>query len=638
MRNLKRKVGSETTRNDTWAALSGSSATASLAMHAKAFTSLFSQSKSYRIINIIAKVLRDIRLAIAPKNSSASIFATILTLGLFVPSLANAQVVWEDYQGNSRVTGTSGQDYPGSFFTNGSGTDAQIISSLKAVSANAANASRTGTSASIDFSAASMTLCNLDPGYDPAGTGAACQFDVQGRVLWTVVKYPVAGTYSFSLAHDDQVDIDMSTDYSSTNYKNAVYDLPVGALASYTGSDTSYENVAATFVAPAANHCALVRMYWANAGGINHLRFRWTKPGGVTEIIPTAQLYTPGQTAAALGCAGAVSTSQTSVLVNKVVGATGRANSADQFTIDIANGATSIGTATTSGSGTGQQASTAAQVVSVGTTYTITDAMAAGSSSALSAYTPTIACTRNGTAFTPGGSVANWTVSATAVNQAIVCNITNTRKTATLQLRKQWVNAIVTDAATIPATTGFTANTTVLNAVADTSSEIDTGTAITVQVGESGVLKAETITVGYPVSYTKALSCTGATPSGTNAAADNTLTIPATAGGMTIVCTYLNTHIPTAELLVTKTNGSTGVFKGSTTTYTITVTNNGPNSATGAIVTDVPVSGLTCPTTNTVTVSSGGSFTVADLFGAGITLGTLPNGQSVTLTYSCTVN
>jgi uncharacterized repeat protein (TIGR01451 family) len=102
--------------------------------------------------------------------------------------------------------------------------------------------------------------------------------------------------------------------------------------------------------------------------------------------------------------------------------------------------------------------------------------------------------------------------------------------------------------------------------------------------------------------------------------------------------TIVVTAAPAADLVVTKSNGVSGVTTGSTTTYTITATNNGPSSVTGAIVTDTVGTGLTCAPTNAVTVSSGGSYTVADLTGAGITLGTIANGGFVTLSYSCTVN
>ena len=80
---------------------------------------------------------------------------------------------------------------------------------------------------------------------------------------------------------------------------------------------------------------------------------------------------------------------------------------------------------------------------------------------------------------------------------------------------------------------------------------------------------------------------------------------------------------------------------GSTNTYTINVTNNGPDAVTGAVVTDTPISGITCPATNPVTITGSGvpvgSFTVGDLTGAGITLDTLANTESVSLTFDCDV-
>lgn len=99
---------------------------------------------------------------------------------------------------------------------------------------------------------------------------------------------------------------------------------------------------------------------------------------------------------------------------------------------------------------------------------------------------------------------------------------------------------------------------------------------------------------------------------------------------------------PSANLSVVKTDGKTSTFSGSTNTYTITVRNNGPDTVTGAVVRDVPGAGITCPAGNPVTITGsgvpGGSFTIANLTGAGITLGTLTNGQSALLTFSCTVN
>lgn len=98
----------------------------------------------------------------------------------------------------------------------------------------------------------------------------------------------------------------------------------------------------------------------------------------------------------------------------------------------------------------------------------------------------------------------------------------------------------------------------------------------------------------------------------------------------------------TADLQVTKSNGVSTLTSGNTVTYTVVVTNTGPDPVTGAVVTDVVGAGLTCPASNPVTITGsgvpGGSFTIANLTGAGITLGTLNTGQSATLTYSCQVN
>ncbi|WP_435417995.1 DUF11 domain-containing protein, partial [Parerythrobacter aurantius] len=101
------------------------------------------------------------------------------------------------------------------------------------------------------------------------------------------------------------------------------------------------------------------------------------------------------------------------------------------------------------------------------------------------------------------------------------------------------------------------------------------------------------------------------------------------------------TVAPSIDLEITKTDGKTDVFSGETVTYSLTITNLGPDTATGAVVRDVPGAGLTCPATNVLTFSGAGipsgSFTIADLVGSGVTLGSLAQNQSVTITYSCTV-
>ncbi len=104
---------------------------------------------------------------------------------------------------------------------------------------------------------------------------------------------------------------------------------------------------------------------------------------------------------------------------------------------------------------------------------------------------------------------------------------------------------------------------------------------------------------------------------------------------------YRLTISPAADLSVTKTNSVTSVNAGGTTTYTVRVTNNGPSSATGAVLTDAVVSGL-----NVTSVACSGTPgqctagttpTVAQLQ-AGYALPALASGQFYELTVSGTVS
>ncbi|MCK0127652.1 DUF11 domain-containing protein [Erythrobacter sp. F6033] len=106
------------------------------------------------------------------------------------------------------------------------------------------------------------------------------------------------------------------------------------------------------------------------------------------------------------------------------------------------------------------------------------------------------------------------------------------------------------------------------------------------------------------------------------------------------------------DLSITKTNtpGVNGevdqandtLTSGQSVTYTLVVTNSGPDAAVGAVLTDNPGTGLSCPVTNPVNFTGSGtpsgSFTIGDLTGSGITLGTLLSGESATITYTCTVD
>ena len=101
----------------------------------------------------------------------------------------------------------------------------------------------------------------------------------------------------------------------------------------------------------------------------------------------------------------------------------------------------------------------------------------------------------------------------------------------------------------------------------------------------------------------------------------------------------VNTQIsPTANLQVTKTNGTITVVAGGTTVYTVTFTNSGPSDASNAVVRDIPSAGLQC-TTVTCSVTGGalcGSPSISAL-AAGYPLPGFPSGSTVTMLVTCRI-
>ncbi|TAG26332.1 MAG: DUF11 domain-containing protein [Burkholderiales bacterium] len=106
-----------------------------------------------------------------------------------------------------------------------------------------------------------------------------------------------------------------------------------------------------------------------------------------------------------------------------------------------------------------------------------------------------------------------------------------------------------------------------------------------------------------------------------------------------------------ANLAISKTNNTNTLVAGSTTSYTITVSNFGPSPADGALLRDVPSAGLSCTgpvscTSNNgnLAVCTGGtiaspntSIPIATLTGAGATLPVFRQGGVLTLLLSCGV-
>lgn len=214
---------------------------------------------------------------------------------------------------------------------------------------------------------------------------------------------------------------------------------------------------------------------------------------------------------------------------------------------------------------------------------------------------------------------------------------------ARLTLAKTWVKAAVGNAANItlagtPAPTGSGE----LASVANTADETDTGgTSYSVIAGNTYTIQ-EAFSVGSSSDYQKSLACTGNT--GTGAALDYTAN--ATSGTITIgqdatdiVCTFTNARV-LADLSITKTNAKDSVVSGDSTTYTVVVSNAGPDSGNGAVAQDTPGAELSgCNATCTST--TGGAVCPASpgalLTSGGVQIATFPAGSSVTFEVTCIV-
>ena len=225
-----------------------------------------------------------------------------------------------------------------------------------------------------------------------------------------------------------------------------------------------------------------------------------------------------------------------------------------------------------------------------------------------------------------------------------------------LQLQKSWQQAKVNDALTVAASGA--SGGVALSSVANTPTEMDVQPlANRYWVLPSGsVTLSEAFITGTASDYGKALACTGNT--GTGAAL--TYTADATSGTLvvgaastSVVCTFTNTS-RVAALAIDKTNNVAQLTSGTSTTYTITVSNGGPANVVGALVRDVATgsgcgtasaSGLcNCTVATQCSVTSGTAtcptsinLTWANLTGSGVQIPLMNANSSIQFQVSCQV-
>ncbi len=296
------------------------------------------------------------------------------------------------------------------------------------------------------------------------------------------------------------------------------------------------------------------------------------------------------------------------VTVVKSVGT--RANANDQFTVGLLQlPSTVLGSATTAGAGTSANTGPLA-LPSLTASYSITDAMAAGSPSVINQYTASITCSnaRPGApaAVAVTGSAPSWGF-AFAAGDIIACTVTNTRTAPRLVLSKALAGARLsaTDQfrLAIAGPGGGSADTGGAGATV-------TGGTVTVATATAGTAYtlSETMVAGSATplaNYGGSLGCTNSRTGAVVVTAGTSFALTPLAGD-NFTCVLTNTPRP-AVLAVTKTNSQASYVPGANASYTIVVSNNGSGPALGATVADLLPSGVTLSAPWTCTASAGSS-------------------------------
>ena len=331
-----------------------------------------------------------------------------------------------------------------------------------------------------------------------------------------------------------------------------------------------------------------------------------------------------------------------SIRLRKVI--TGaRVNAADQFTFRVSSTAsgTTLASGTTSGTGNGPFIATALSLAS-GIPLTLSEAMAAGSTSALSKYQSRLTCTNSTSSSTPLPNnvlATTYNFGALQFGDAVICVFTNA---AIPHIR---LTKVMGGTGRRFATDQFTVR--LRNGTTDIATSTTAGTGTTVTGGDTGLVQVTAGSIysldeimsgpGSLTQYTPVLACVN----GTNGVTTSFPTsVPGTITpvlGDVVTCTITNTRLAgNATLVVSK----------SSTILSDSVSGGNPKSLPGAIVRYL----ITVQNTGNQSVDAN-SIIVQDPFPANFTLdastpftfvnGTVPSGlnafnQATMVTYSTT--
>jgi uncharacterized repeat protein (TIGR01451 family) len=319
-----------------------------------------------------------------------------------------------------------------------------------------------------------------------------------------------------------------------------------------------------------------------------------------------------------------------------------RANATDQFNVAVTRGATTVASATTSGTAT--TATTGLTTVLAGDAYTMSETATSGS---LSNYVSTYACanaTTGSTTTLPSGSGTTLSVTP-AVTDAITCTFTN-------------AGLLLTD---VPVSA--TKNVNVAQSVTDLFTLTNASTVSgTFEIGTPSVSAGGTAITpaGYTFNGTTyasvaalqtAITAAGATAAGGSISVGLVYTVSTTVGTQIVVNlpatiangTSASPSVGTSEtdtainqISITKT-ATAQSSPGGAIEYTIVISNNGPSSQNNTVVTDTLPSGVTIVGTPACGSASGGAVCgTVTVSGTTVTgkAATFPSGGAVTFSIS----
>ena len=532
----------------------------------------------------------------------------------------------------------------------GDSADLSIAGATAAPGAATATVASTGSATGTGTSSQTATMTVLSGqqvslsemlsgigGYDTAlsctdGTGLTYTTGLAGS--YTMPKIPANATCTFTNTRTSAT-ITLIKQWVDGAQGDQAGLTVTGSDAATTGSNTSTVGTTASFTDNAHPATATIFSGETVTLGESLPPTGHTNVGSYTSSISCTP--TTGFAAGSGGQGGtltvpATPTDVTCTVVNTRTSATltlqkswtdGAAGDTATLQIDGATSGSGYAEATEPGSGNGLSGSVATTTILSGQTVTVSETPGSGNTGA---YTTAISCTPADGFTASGSSGGSYAVPSTPVN--VVCTVTNTRVSAHLVLRKQWVNGADGDSAGL----AFSGSSPAVSATATSTSDGVAGPVTDNAHSAQGVVySGQSIDLSEALSgmgtYTSALSCDGGSVTD-NSGTAATVTVPkGVAAGTTITCTVTNTRT-SAQLVLQKewVNGAAG------DTADLSVSGGSPDSSGSAVSTASGASGAETDAASTVTVTvfSG------DTLSLGETLGT--NRGSYTTSLSCTDN